>query len=319
MKRIEYIDRLKGFAILLVVMGHIYHFGLCHKQSMVNMFINSFHMPLFMFLSGFVIHTPPNMKKCITKFRRFLFPFFSVGFISALTVGKSISDFLKEPTYFGYWYLLILSIFYLFLFLAHFNSENRNLTGALYDLIVFICVYEAICLTLPFSGNTGQLLIYYWPFFWGGFFVRKFGIINYLCQYNWTYTICILSYCLYFYFIYVKNFQIVILQHHTQQIAATFAVFAIVYLFYHTKKWNSISDKALQAMGKYTLEIYCFHYFVLRLIHLTDFGSYCQRTNNSVIEAVVVILLSLIVIFVCIIVGKIISKSSIFRYIVLGK
>jgi uncharacterized membrane protein YcfT len=56
MQRIQYIDRLKGLAIILVVMGHI--FGFHQPDDGINTFIYTFHMPLFMFLSGLVISVP---------------------------------------------------------------------------------------------------------------------------------------------------------------------------------------------------------------------------------------------------------------------
>lgn len=56
--RIQYIDRLKGLAIILVVMGHI--FGFSQPDDPITKFIYTFHMPLFMFLSGLVITTPPQ-------------------------------------------------------------------------------------------------------------------------------------------------------------------------------------------------------------------------------------------------------------------
>lgn len=57
--RINYIDRMKGLAILLVVLGHVYSFVMGAESSEVNRFIYSFHMPLFMALSGYVAFTPP--------------------------------------------------------------------------------------------------------------------------------------------------------------------------------------------------------------------------------------------------------------------
>lgn len=57
--RIEYIDRLKGLAILAVVMGHIIYFVFHLNEDLIWGYIYSFHVPLFIFLSGYVISTPP--------------------------------------------------------------------------------------------------------------------------------------------------------------------------------------------------------------------------------------------------------------------
>ena len=52
-QRLEYIDILRGFAIFLVVLGHVLeHAGL--KNGFLFHFIYSFHMPLFICISGFV-------------------------------------------------------------------------------------------------------------------------------------------------------------------------------------------------------------------------------------------------------------------------
>ena len=59
--RIQYIDRLKGFAILAVVLGHLCNWQLGGYHS-PSWFVNTFHMATFLFLSGMVI-TPPNLSK----------------------------------------------------------------------------------------------------------------------------------------------------------------------------------------------------------------------------------------------------------------
>ena len=46
-KRIEWIDMAKGIGIILVIMGHI-----SFRPESLNVWLCSFHMPLFFFLSG---------------------------------------------------------------------------------------------------------------------------------------------------------------------------------------------------------------------------------------------------------------------------
>ena len=53
-QRINYIDRLKGLAILLVVMGHVYVIALELTDEVVYRVIGSFRMSLFIYLSGLV-------------------------------------------------------------------------------------------------------------------------------------------------------------------------------------------------------------------------------------------------------------------------
>lgn len=49
-KRIEYIDAMRGFTIILVVLHHLSFFS----NSFVDSIFISFRMPLFFFISGFI-------------------------------------------------------------------------------------------------------------------------------------------------------------------------------------------------------------------------------------------------------------------------
>ncbi|WP_455544271.1 acyltransferase family protein [Intestinibacter sp.] len=74
-KRLEYLDIAKGFAILLVVLGHIYD-----MSNPIKIWIYSFHMPLFFVISGILCnHT--NQKErtisnvIISKFKSLIIPY----------------------------------------------------------------------------------------------------------------------------------------------------------------------------------------------------------------------------------------------------
>lgn len=54
--RINYIDRIKGFAIFMVVLAHVLLLSFNLGDSLAFRFCASFEMPLFMFVSGFVAY-----------------------------------------------------------------------------------------------------------------------------------------------------------------------------------------------------------------------------------------------------------------------
>jgi putative membrane protein len=61
-ERIQYIDRLKGFAIFCVIVGHLTINPLGHKDfDIIRTIVGTFHVPLLFFLSGFVISEPPTL------------------------------------------------------------------------------------------------------------------------------------------------------------------------------------------------------------------------------------------------------------------
>ena len=60
-KRLDYIDEIRGIAILLVVVGHIIQFNGISKNNSVFEFIYSFHMPLFFAISGYITQKVTNI------------------------------------------------------------------------------------------------------------------------------------------------------------------------------------------------------------------------------------------------------------------
>ena len=82
-KRIEWVDMLKGVAIICVIIGHRTWSGYGIFPCALKTWIYSFHMPLFFFLSGFVfsIDKYENFKQfLISKIKTMIIPmvFFSV-------------------------------------------------------------------------------------------------------------------------------------------------------------------------------------------------------------------------------------------------
>lgn len=74
-KRLDYLDYVKGFGILLVILGHIYT-----ADNYIKIWIYSFHMPLFFIISGLLIkHTnlkERNIKNIISsKFKSLIIPY----------------------------------------------------------------------------------------------------------------------------------------------------------------------------------------------------------------------------------------------------
>lgn len=62
-KRITYIDSLKALAMFLVVLGHS---GL-PEDSTIRALIYSFHIPFFVFLSGFFAKIPNSLSEFLKK------------------------------------------------------------------------------------------------------------------------------------------------------------------------------------------------------------------------------------------------------------
>ena len=85
-KRLEYIDALRGFTMILVVLAHIINFGyhitdstMEEMETFNNLFVR-FRMPLFFFISGFVLYKSDRIWDKATR-RTFLKKKFMVQII----------------------------------------------------------------------------------------------------------------------------------------------------------------------------------------------------------------------------------------------
>ncbi len=88
LKRYETIDIAKGFAIILVVIGHFRSEYMPRGYDIMVDVIYMFHMPLFMFVSGFLYQATRraiSYRKFISgKFRRLMVPYFTVSVLVIL-------------------------------------------------------------------------------------------------------------------------------------------------------------------------------------------------------------------------------------------
>ena len=89
-KRIDYVDHLKGFAILLVVMSHVIGKTLGYDHIFLLNVITSFYMPLFMFLSGLCCRKKNNLLyNIIKKWKGFWCLLYYLGFYDTFLSMKT--------------------------------------------------------------------------------------------------------------------------------------------------------------------------------------------------------------------------------------
>ena len=144
-KRLVYLDIAKALCIILVVIGHYSPDGCPEWWMAVHDFIYSFHMPLFMFASGFVyIATKRDEEKygnfIMKKVKRLMIPYFVVSAIviaiKLLTEGhayvenpKTIMSFVKMFYYpeAGYFLWFIWALWWMFVIVPVFKTKLQRL------------------------------------------------------------------------------------------------------------------------------------------------------------------------------------------------
>lgn len=181
-KRIDELDVLKGIGILLMIFDHCFGWG---QEVFAHSIIQSFHMPLFFIVSGYLWNSKDNIKDFVQhKIRKILLPHFNFAIIYSLVfVGlyvfgrntgletlKSIFAIFVFPTRSDLtmfaspiWFLQ--ALFLVEVVFAILKEKDPKLLGLIISVIaVFGIIYSALfSFMLPFAlepFSTGILFFY---------------------------------------------------------------------------------------------------------------------------------------------------------------
>ncbi len=166
MVRDDRIDSLKGVLITLVVFGHSFLYG--HPQDMVKMTIANwvylFHMPFFVFLSGYFTHTDSQKywKGVLTIAESYVI--FQI--VKGIMQGYSLTEFLLIPAPMM-WYLLALIIWRCLFFFVDKLARSKAIKW-----VICISLF-LVGLIVGFEDGIGKTLalsriIVFAPFFYLG-------------------------------------------------------------------------------------------------------------------------------------------------------
>lgn len=259
-RRIEYIDALKGFSILLILYSHIDLFVYGHIQTFSFIEIGRiFMIPLFFFMSGFFLRftSKCSYKESIhflfKKFLRLIVPL--LFFIIPL---KYFTDFGIS----SYWFLITLfEFFFIFILIRSFPLRLRYinilLTGIGIGLIFF--PLENIQIHPLFFLSKMNYFVY----FIGGYFFKQYEtmvklFINNIYLNSLIVLICVL---LISQFLIGANYMRNPLMYF---LLSSLCITICWFLFdsYHSFfQSQHIVALFLKNIGKHTLEIYLIHYF----------------------------------------------------------
>ncbi len=345
-KRIEYIDALRGFTMVLVVLGHIELISFCEQTFLYTPYYKFFRMPLFFFISGYIAFrskkvwdTHTFLKESIKKLRIQLIPtlIFGLTFTCLFNHGN-IKTFIEDISKNGYWFTIALLEMFLVYYTANYlsyilfrkqqskNNENNEKEFIVTMFVSVLFVY-LIKLASIFSEPVNKFMnitsFYYLPFYFPHFI---FGVTaaKYKSAFEKTINNSFFMAGVITIFFFVLYFRPFIMEQITggkelSACALSFTGIFIVYNFFR-KYQGSFSNvtklgTTLQYIGKRTLDIYLLHHFFLP--YIPKINHLLGQSPNLVLE-LTGFLLSFLVIGCCLLISNIIRLSDFLAYWLFG-
>ncbi len=331
-ERLEYIDRLKGLAMIMVVAGHIITFcGLGYDNIYMDNIV-MINMPLFLFLNGLVVSKPlmANWGRYLwKKTRQILVPFLAWGGVMTLYKGAAYVDFLFHFWKFGYWYLIVLFEFYLIYIAVNLFSQKAGKSERSRNVIFLVSVfagYLAVRMGLRFlpdqvmSFTSYFQVLDYYPFFFMGVLVKSYDAAKVLVSRRNVVMTVLLLVTAGFYYLWMKDFY---------QSVAEFVlrISGVMTLYMCFMLWDRNQQReaaigigsVLKRIGTHTLSIYMIQYFFFRMIDLKAFMQMLDMSGNSLLLIGLCALMSVLICYLCIVVERVISTSDVLSVFFLGK
>lgn len=354
--RIEWIDAMRGFAIIVIVFNHIEHFGFgyCNEVGSLRNLLTLVQLPIFYFISGYLALQPSQLitKDC----RRFVqqkvyalfIPTIIFGCLFSVTVYASIRGYANplrgicsmiiDSAKNGYWFTIVLLEMFIVYYVASYycaNSKRQTskvllLIAVLFWAVSYPCTNDhivnngAIRLDAPNLVQAAinclslnRLFYYFQWFVFGNIFARNKETLFEKIKDGKTPAIILVSFvCLYLVYNTIDNVYI----YNVLKVVLGYLGLLIIVSFFYTYqdsfKSDSFIGKSLQYVGKRTLDVYLIHFYFIP--SLPCIGAWFIENPNVVIELAFVTILSILVVITCLIISNILRISPLLSHYLFG-
>lgn len=284
--RLPYVDSLKGFAILLVVLGHVLQHYYSDEILIVRI-VYAFHIPMFMFMSGYVCYMKYEWSMVRRRAVQLLVPFFSSIILSyGINVWLGTADE-TLPVYLwnvvlqpdrGLWFLW--ALFFISILFIGCRRISQKLHLPEWPVFVLVAVLlNGMVIFGKFRLFGFHWIAWYFIYFYAGVVWRKW---NESRDDTHRFDIRLLISCAMLFLLMVCFFRMhneaptfyrwinlgplfPVAYRFAIGLIGTLMVYEIFKLYYK----SSLIQTILSKMGGVTLGIYYIHFLILQIIFFT--------------------------------------------------
>lgn len=351
-KRMEWLDAMRGFTMILVVAQHIvsHAFELNIKFTAIQSQMILFRMPLFFFVSGFLAYSSKTIwngntlgKSLLKKLRLQMLP--TIVFLAAYLaifykdIGTAFVDTLEKPLKGGFWFTYVLFLmfilYYLFAYVeAKINKWTKGRLPSWVPILVLwllaMFAYETNYMPKYFDyqkeewcnySSFSQVTLYFCFFVTGNFCRRYWNQANKLFSTKWFFAaIVVLAFVCTIEFFKWHNLRL--MWANIPRTIAIYSFLCIVIMCFrhyeHTFSKQTRIGRIMQYIGTRTLDIYLIHLFLIP--HLPMIGEWIKDNKPGVVvEMTLILVLAGLVIAASLFISAVLRTSPILREYLFGR
>lgn len=263
------LDAIKGFAIILVMLGHVLKLNEINDPYIYAM-IEAVQMPVFMMISGYIsgfkppIENVSQWKNVISKRAiTYVLPFFTWLFLKQWDdLARGLINTLRQLDR-GLWFLMILFILNVLLYTVQLLNRRFQKKSRVFGFFGFCVIFGILAfvfvlqIALHNTYLSPELTLRYIPPFLIGymlstykkelltFFRKQFRFVGFL------FSLILFIYA-------CTQYEYSKIPFVTQILEGLLGCYVIFYIFLNSKE--NIMKSKLAYIGKYTLEIYTVHF-----------------------------------------------------------
>jgi len=348
-KRIEYIDAMRGFTMLLVVFSHVIvcTFKPSGEYFSFNDIFMTFRMPLFFFLSGFLMYKASRFvelgKTCDFLKKKFmvqLIPTVVFSLLFAIIFNQSYGDLWLDKSKSGFWFTYTLFFFFLIYSIGDFiigkvcKGKLKLILGIGAALLVYAISKYSLSPSCPwyaskFNGILGLANFQYFIFFFfGAICKRYFEEFTALMDKKYGMAIIVSLFVIIQLLLQVNSLKGWIISSFGYSIYSViksisgFFGIVVIFAFFRRYQGSFTKDKplgrALQYVGERTLDVYLIHLFLV-YGNLDVVGKFFVDYSNPVLELFAGLLISVLIVAVTLVISNAIRCSDFLAKHLLGK
>ena len=322
-QRIEYIDAMRGFTIILVVFSHVC--SMCFGDSWMgyNDVFFLFRLPCFFFISGWLFDPLKGAMTSVIK-HKFMVQIVPTVIFLMLLAPPPLFFSKLGATKGGYWFTFVLYEFFMISMLSERFCKKWGLWLA-FVLSVSSYFYDAYY-NRYFSqlgwmtDIVGFLSFKTWRFylfFYIGIMIKRY-YDDFLQLTSKRYVIILIISCftIILYLPHFENITISYLIFAISGISGVIIIFTLFRLFY-TSFLFPLPSSLIQYIGTRTLDIYLLHYFFLPRF-LLPYGEQLLAYDCTPLEFLVALALALVIVAVCLLVSYVIRLNPFLGHYLFG-